>query len=105
MPVKRVLLEESKFGQYRQYMDFDQTTGEPIGIKTIYMNRPTAEMTKVDRDAYAAGKLGNKDMKPRANVPHSVMHQALKEGWTDADWKRWINDPDNRDFRITEGIV
>lgn len=105
MPVKRVLLEESPHGQYRQYMDFDQTTGEPIGIKTVYMNRPTANMTVKDKELYERGLLGNKDMKPRANVPHSVMHQALKEGWSERDWKRWINDPENRDFRITDGVV
>jgi len=105
MSIKRVLLEESKQGQYRQYMDFDQATGNPIGIKTVYMNRPVAMMTVQDRELYQRGMIGSKDKKPLANVPHSVFHQALKEKWSQADWRKWMNNSENRDFRITDGVA
>jgi len=42
-----------------------------------------------------------------ARVPMTVINQAIAEGWLDdrERWKRWLNDPDNRKFRVWGGRV
>jgi len=40
-----------------------------------------------------------------ARVPVTVYEQSIREGWDDADWKRWLNDPDNKAFRVWQGRV
>lgn len=49
----------------------------------------------------------SKDFKPVALIPQEVLNQAFLEGWFEDKerWKRWANDPDNRDFRIVGGRV
>lgn len=48
------------------------------------------------------GKLG---LRKLAEVPMSVYLRACAEGWVDDDkaWKKWLNDPDNKAFRVHEG--
>ena len=38
-------------------------------------------------------------------VPVSVYEKSVLEGWDSNDWNRWLNDPDNRAFRIWQGRV
>lgn len=47
------------------------------------------------------------DMKHVARVPVIVVEQAMREGWfhDQAKWNRWLNDSQNRDFRVWEGKV
>jgi hypothetical protein len=47
----------------------------------------------------------DKDFKPVAFIPDEVLNQAMLEGWfhDQARWRRWVNDPDNQAFRITQG--
>jgi hypothetical protein len=40
-----------------------------------------------------------------AKVPMTVYEQSVHEGWGDDDWKRWLNDPQNKPFRVWEGSV
>lgn len=40
-----------------------------------------------------------------AKVPLTVYEQSLREGWDDGDWKKWLNDPQNKPFRVWEGQV
>jgi len=49
----------------------------------------------------------SKEFKPLAVIPDSVMSQAINEGWDqdDQQWKRWMNDIDNRYLRITGGVA
>lgn len=46
-----------------------------------------------------------KDFRHVAVIPKAVMDQAMIEGWfhDKAAWKKWANDPDNRDFRVWKG--
>lgn len=48
-----------------------------------------------------------KDFRLAALVPETVLNQAFTEGWFhDQDkWKAWMNDPNNRDFRVWNGRV
>ena len=47
------------------------------------------------------------EMRPLADVPMTVIERAMREGWINdqAAWRKWLNDPDNRAFRIWEGRV
>jgi hypothetical protein len=38
-------------------------------------------------------------------VPVTVYEKSILENWGDDDWKRWLNDPDNRAFRVWQGRV
>lgn len=40
-----------------------------------------------------------------AKVPMTVYEQSLVEQWDEADWKKWLNDPDNAAFRVWRGHV
>jgi hypothetical protein len=42
-----------------------------------------------------------------ARVPLPIMQQAQREGWLHdkAKWRAWLNDPDNRAFRVWPGRV
>ena len=40
-----------------------------------------------------------------AVVPHFVAARAMRERWEPADWRRWLNHPDNRAFRTWPGTL
>lgn len=40
-----------------------------------------------------------------ARVPMTVYERAIIEDWEESDWKKWLNDPDNRAFRVWDGRV
>lgn len=46
-------------------------------------------------------------LRPVAEVPASVVEQAMREGWfkDQKKWKQWMNNPDNKAFRIWGGRV
>ena len=44
-------------------------------------------------------------MKLVARVPVTIYEQSVREEWDDAKWAQWLNDPDNRAFRVWEGTV
>lgn len=49
----------------------------------------------------------DKELRPVAEVPMVVIERAMREGWINdqAAWAKWLNDPDNRAFRVWEGRV
>ena len=46
-----------------------------------------------------------KDFRHAAYIPETVLNQSFTEGWfgDPKAWKRWANDPANRDFRTWKG--
>ena len=52
------------------------------------------------------GKQGS-ELKHVAEVPMVIYQQAIREGWANdkKKWKKWLNDPDNKLFRIWQGRV
>jgi hypothetical protein len=38
-------------------------------------------------------------------VPFFVWEQSEREGWDEARWAQWLNDPDNAHFRVWRGRV
>lgn len=52
------------------------------------------------------GETQKGDMKLIARgVPVAVYEQSVREGWSDTDWAKWLNDPDNAAFRVWKGTV
>ena len=52
------------------------------------------------------GKQG-KELMHVAEVPMVIYQQAIREGWANdkKKWKKWLNDPDNKLFRIWPGKI
>ena len=48
-----------------------------------------------------------RDFRHVAFVPESELNRAFTEGWFHdrAAWKRWLNDPANRDYRTWKGRI
>lgn len=72
-------------------------------IETIEDCEPVVESAATLADDHSS----NTDFKHVARVPLSVAEKAMREGWfhDDAAWARWLNDSDNRDFRVWKGRV
>lgn len=60
------------------------------------------ESIKREQEAPQVRKSPNKLL---ARVPLTVYEKSLHEGWDEADWKKWLNDPDNKHFRVWQGQV
>lgn len=75
-------------------------------IQTSQDMEPVIQTAKNLREANEViGHRKSENMVPVAEVPMQVYEQAYHEGWLhdEAAWKRWLNDPDNKVFRITDG--
>lgn len=61
----------------------------------------------IDQAKRLAEKPMDKDFKPVAIIPDVIVEQMMRDGsWNDpAAIKRWLNDPANKCFRVTEGRV
>ena len=79
------------------------TQGEQGVIETIQDLEPVIEEVKALRENHASGG----HMKHAARVPMIIYEQAVREGWADDQkaWDRWLNDPQNKVFRVWEGRV
>ena len=79
--------------------EFDDT----FHIETVEDVAPILESVKTLREDHRA----RSDMKHVARVPVTVVEKAMREGWfhDDANWNQWLNDPQNKDFRVWEGTV
>lgn len=40
-----------------------------------------------------------------AKVPMTVYERSLLEQWDESDWKKWLNDPNNKHLRVWPGRV
>lgn len=61
---------------------------------------PIIEDVKRLRDRPQTG-----DWKHVARIPLLIYFQAQREQWDQARWNRWLNDSDNRAFRVWTGRV
>lgn len=52
-------------------------------------------------------QTGKEEFRLAARVPVHVCEKAMREGWFHDDdaWKKWMNDPENRDHRVYEGRI
>jgi len=66
-----------------------------------------ADMTSLVDNNKALAELHPKGStnKLLARVPMTVYEKAVIEDWDEQDWQKWLNDPDNRAFRVWGGTV
>ena len=67
---------------------------------------PVANLANLAReDNEVIGHRKSRNMIPVAEVPMIIYEQAFREGWHNdkKKWRQWLNNPDNKIFRITDG--
>lgn len=57
--------------------------------------------------ALRENQTGKETYRLAARVPMPIAERAFREGWfhDDEAWRRFLNDGDNRDFRVWEGRI
>jgi hypothetical protein len=93
-----------------KYVDRDGITRETIvddadpytlRVYTEVQMDEVLESIKRDQERIQPGAVN----KTLARVPLTIYEKSLIEGWDEADWKRWLNDPDNAALRVWKGRV
>lgn len=77
-------------------------------VQTAQDVEPVIELAQTMRDAHEViGHRKSRNMVPVAEVPMQIYEQAAREGWLHdkKKWNAWLNDPQNKCFRITDGRV
>ncbi len=84
----------------------DLHTGD-MTIHTAQEMQPVLDEAKRMREASKQmgthQRIGQNHMRPVAEVPMLVYNQSIRENWGKKEWRKWLNDPDNKAFRITDG--
>jgi len=88
-------------GVVRRTMFADDATPDKFGIFTE-QNTPDLFANNV---ALADAHPRRSTNKLVARVPIQVYEQAIREGWDDDDWKKFLNDPANKNLRVWQGRV
>lgn len=60
-----------------------------------------------ENQALRETQTGKEMFRLAARAPVHVAEKAMREGWfhDDAEWGKWMNDGENRDFRVWEGRI
>lgn len=77
-------------------------------VETKHRVGDTIEVVSSMREANAViGHRKSRAMTHVAEIPMQVIEKAHHEGWfhDQQKWKQWLNDPDNKVFRVTDGKV
>lgn len=69
--------------------------------------------TEVDMTSVVENNKAFRELHPRYStnklvargIPMTVYEQSILEDWDEKRWAQWLNDPDNRAFRVWEGHV
>jgi hypothetical protein len=97
------MMRRELLDQYGSVVKVLHTRGDEGVIQTIEDVEPIIQEAKALRENHRS----RGHFKHVARVPSSVAEQAMREGWfhDQARWDRWLNDSQNRDFRVWEGTV
>lgn len=72
-----------------------------VVVRTEQDIEPILDSVARDRDIMK----NNGDFKVVARAPIEVYERSIHEQWDEGDWKKWLDDPANRPFRIWQGRV
>lgn len=94
----RILLDA--YNGLQEYQHFDAMRPNDVIIETVQDCTAIVEAVKAERDLPTG-----KDWRKVAMIPMCFFDKAAKEGWLhdDAKWHRFLNDPDNKAFRVWGG--
>lgn len=86
--VRRTMIsDDDRPGEIRVFTEADMTS-------LVENNKKLAEL----HPRHSTNKLV-------ARVPMTVYEKSVIEDWEESDWKKWLNDPDNKAFRVWGGAV
>lgn len=87
-------------GNILRKIHFNEVDGDAV-LETVEDFTACVESAKILRD-HQDNKAA---MRHVARVPVTVVERAMREGWfhDQKAWNRFLNDPDNKDFRVWEG--
>lgn len=86
---------------FRRTVVFDRSEPDKFQIFTEVDMEKVLETNKALREEIVPRSI-NKHL---ARVPMTTYEQSIREQWDDNDWKRWLNDPNNKAHRIWQGHV
>lgn len=93
-----------RFGSVIRVMHRDRQNVNAFAAEIIEDCEPYLDAVKEERENMDTRKS---HYRPIAHIPVHVTERAMREGWYNDKkaWKRWLNDSDNKHFRIWEGNV
>ncbi len=92
----------------RQISSEEHEDHKEVTVLTQQEIEPVQQLADELRDYHQViGHRRSRNMVPVAEIPMIIWEQAFREGWLHdkKKWKKWVNDPQNRCFRITDGRV
>ena len=89
-------------GAVKRTMYWDDEDPDTLHIYTEADMTQTLENNAVMRELHP--RYGTNKLLARG-VPITVAERAMREDWGDDDWAKWLDDPDNKFFRIWPGRV
>ena len=74
--------------------------------KNIYHTQQNVQPV-IDQVKVFSDNTPGKTFRHAAEIPMVVWNKALREGWHSdkVAWKKWLNDPDNKAFRVWKGKI
>lgn len=97
--IKRVYQDD---GAIKRTMIWEDDAPETVHVYTEQDLTQALENNKIMRELHPR-RSTNKLL--ARGVPVSVYEKSVLENWDDGDWAKWLDDPDNRAFRIWQGRV
>lgn len=92
----------SRQGTVTQFVHHDASRPDDLIIETVENVEPILERAKL---LSAQSRNKGETFTHVAIAPDFICAQALREKWDNADWDKWINDPDNKAFKTYPGRV
>lgn len=75
-------------------------------VRTAQDVEPVIDLVSTLRDVHkVVGHRKARNLVPVAEIPLTVFERAAREGWLNdkRKWRLWVNDPQNKPLRITDG--
>ena len=74
--------------------------------KNIYHTQQNVQPV-IDQVKVFSDNTPGKTFRHAAEIPMVIWTKALREGWHNdkTAWKKWLNDPDNKAFRVWKGNI
>jgi hypothetical protein len=79
---------------------------DQVTVHTAQNLDQVTDLVKQMREEHQViGHRKSRNMVPIAEIPMIEYERAFREGWVNDPkaWKKWLNDPRNKAFRITDG--
>jgi hypothetical protein len=80
---------------------------DPQGDRFVIASEMECDALIRENRALAENQSGKEEFRLAARVPMPVVEKAMLDGSFHDDnfWRSWMNDPDNRDFRVWKGRI